>query len=133
MKTNAFRKLGQSVLVATVLTVFSQIQSMAQTTASAKPTETLGTMETAVYQVPETTKFKVHFINPSARKTTVKLLNAKDEVLYTEVVTNQNYIRKFDLENLADGMYHFEISNGQQKIRKDVELQTTTARNVQIQ
>lgn len=133
MKASAFSRLGHSVLAATLLTVFTQVSSFGQSMATAKPVESLAALETAIYQIPETTKFKVHFVNPSGHKITVQLRNASDEVVYSETVSDKNYIRKFDLENLTDGMYHFDIVDGKQHIRKEVEIQTVSARSVQVQ
>jgi flagellar hook assembly protein FlgD len=133
MKTNAFRKLGQGLLAAILLTIGTQVSSFGQSLANATPPTSLAPagLEAVVYQVPETTKFKVHFLNHSENPVTVRLLDANNQVIYSESITAKNYLRKFDLENLSDGNYRFEISNGKQRIKKEVGLQTVTARSVQ--
>ena len=140
MKTSSvFRGLGQSIVAAFALTVFASFSSQAQSAdriqpkpfAIAQPAP--AGLETAVYQVPQTTKFKVHFVNSTGKTVTVKLRDANRNVLYTESVSAKNYIRKFDLEPLGDGKYQFEITGGGQTVVRQVDLQTVTARTVQIQ
>lgn len=133
---NSFSTTGQGILVGLMLTVSTSVGSFAQSMASAKPTEVIvapAALQAVVYQVPETTKFKVHFQNHSGKKVTVTLRDASNQVIYSEVVASTNYVRKFDLEELNDGSYHFEISNGNQNIIKEVALQTVNARNVKVQ
>lgn len=134
MKT--FLKGGKGILVGLMLTTVITMSGYAQTMASGNKSETLAApkaLEAVMYQIPETTKFKVHFLNNSGRKVTVQLRDAQNQLVYSEVVSGKNYIRKFDLNNLSDGAYRFEISNGNQYIVKEVALQTVSARSVQVE
>ncbi|MCU0354465.1 MAG: hypothetical protein MUD08_12125 [Cytophagales bacterium] len=138
-KSSVFRGLSQGLVAAFALTVFASFSSPAQSAASVQPKmfslmqPAPAALETAVYQVPQTTKFKVHFVNNTGKAVTVKLLDAGRNVLYTESVSAKNYIRKFDLEPLGDGKYQFEITGGGQTVVRQVDLQTVTARTVQVQ
>jgi len=137
MKTmNSIRKAGHVMLAVVMLAAFTQVSSSAQSMASAEPNKTITVpagLQVIVYQVPETTRFKVHVLNNSGQPVMVRLRNAGNQLLYSEKVTDKNYSRKFDLEKLTDGAYQFEITNGDQQVVKEVTLQTVTARNVQVQ
>jgi len=133
---NSFRRWGQGLFAGIVLAAFTQVNSFGQSMASASQPEALAApsgLQTAVYQIPETTKFKVHFVNNSSHPVTIQLRDARNQVIYSEKISGKNYIRKFDLEQLGDGTYTFEINNGSQRIVKEVDLHTVRARSVQVQ
>ncbi len=138
MKTMlSFRSLSKGIVAGVILTVCSQFSSFAQSTNTAsKPVESLGettTLQAAVYQIPGTTKVKIHFLNPSSKDVHLTLKTADNQVVYTEFAGEKKYIRKFDMKDLQDGMYYFQLSNGTQTITKEIALQTVSARNVAIQ
>ncbi len=89
-------------------------------------------LQVAVYQVENTTKFKLHFENSASRPVTLTLKNAANQVVHREVVSSPKYIRKFELGNIQDGTYTFEISNSQERITKEIQLQTLAARSLQV-
>jgi hypothetical protein len=90
------------------------------------------TLKVAVYQVEDTPKFKVHFENHDNSPVVLRIRNAANKVLHEEVVREGKYVRKFDLVNMADGDYTFEIANGKENISKGIQLQTLSARTLQI-
>ncbi len=89
-------------------------------------------LQVAVYQVENTTKFKLHFENSASRPVTLTLKNAANKVIHQEVVASPKYIRKFELGNMQDGTYTFEISNSQERITKEIQLQTLAARSIRV-
>ena len=141
MKTpSSFRKSGRMVLAAIAFTAFGGGAAFSQTLASAQQPGPAGLpapsgLTVIAYQVPETTKFKVHFQNPSGERVRIVLKNDRHESVYAEDVTNtkRGYIRKFDMKDMADGTYRFEVSSGQQKVTREIGLQTTLARSVLVQ
>ena len=134
-----FRKQSQIVLTALAFTALSGGAAFSQTLASAKqpgPVELPAPFGLTViaYQVPETTKFKVHFQNLSGESVRIVLKNDRHESVYVEDVANtkRSYIRKFDMKDMADGTYRFEITSGSQKVTKEISLQTMVARSVLV-
>jgi len=89
-------------------------------------------MRVAVYQLENSSKFKVHFENIAEAPVVIRIRNSSNKVLHEEVVKDKKYVRKFDLESMADGNYTFEITNKEESYTKEIELQTLTARTIQI-
>jgi hypothetical protein len=89
-------------------------------------------LKVAVYQVENTTKFKVHFENYDDSPVVLRIRAANNKVLHQEVVRDGKYVRKFDLGNMNDGDYTFEIANGKENVSKAIQLQTLSARTLQI-
>jgi len=141
MKTMlSFRTVSQGILAGIALAAFVQSASSAQILASAKQPDPKAITAPAseslmvlAYQIPGTPKVKVHIHNLNGDKLSLRLKDANGNVIYTEIVSTANYIRRFNLEALPDGNYVFEVGNGAQRIQKFVDLQTVTARNMQVQ
>lgn len=58
------------------------------------------------------------------RRVTVRLLDANQAVVYTETFRRAvaNHWLKFDFEGMKAGVYGFEISDGSQKITRQIEI-----------
>jgi len=92
------------------------------------------TLHTAVFHLPNSVKFKAIAKSSTQGKMTVRIRNAKNEVVFSDFQRNvDGYYRTFDLSNLADGAYTFEISNGSETRRQTVNIETTFARTVSVQ
>ncbi|MBC7922482.1 MAG: hypothetical protein H7Z75_15490 [Ferruginibacter sp.] len=89
-------------------------------------------LQAAVYQVENTTKFKIHFENTSSNPVVIRIKNGADAVIHEEVILDRKYIRKFDLEQLADGKYTLEISNEQERVTKEIELRTQPVQTMHL-
>jgi len=87
----------------------------------------------AVFQVENTLKFKVHLENYANDDVKIKIRNSAKKVVYEERVKDASkYIRKFDFSTMADGDYTFEVSNSKESYSKDINLQTLSARTLQV-
>ena len=136
----AGRMTGHALAGAALLTLLTATGAAAQSHAYAHhfekpvPTEIYKphSLKVAVYQVENTPKFKVHFENSDHSPVVLRIRNAANRVLHEEVVREGKYVRKFDLANMADGDYTFEIANGKENISKGIQLQTLSARTLQI-
>lgn len=84
------------------------------------------TFDVGMYRITNSMKVNVMIEKKSGKSLEISLLNEKNEVIYTEYVSKKvnKFAKKFDLEGLADGKYRFEISNGKEKITKEVNLET---------
>jgi hypothetical protein len=113
---------------ATVLTLATAPMTM----AASGPGPEASTLQSAVFQLPNSLKFKT-VIAPADSKLSVVIRNQKNEAIYSEAMKhNQGYIRTFDFSTLPDGEYTFEISNGQQTQSKTFKIETTSARVVNV-
>jgi hypothetical protein len=136
----AGRGAGNALAGAALLSLLTFTGAAAQSHAYAhhfdKPVPTKiykpHSLKVAVYQVENTAKFKVHFENYDASPVVLRIRGANNKVLHEEVVREGKYIRKFDLAPMADGDYTFEIANGKENISKTIQLQTLSARTLQI-
>jgi hypothetical protein len=101
-----------------------------------KPEKTLPfkphSLQVAVYQVENTSKFKVHFENLADTPVMLRIKNSSNKVIHSEVVKDKKYVRKFNLDNMADGSYTFEITNKDESYTKEIQLETLSARTIQI-
>lgn len=72
------------------------------------------------------TKMNLLLENPYGIKLKIRLLNEKNEVVYNESVGRKQtkYWRKFDMSQLKDGRYRFEVSNGVETQSREVDLST---------
>jgi|GEM_PF-921600 len=137
----AGRMTGNALAGAALLSLLTLTGAAAQSHAYAHhfnkpvPTEIYKphSLKVAVYQVDNTAKFKVHFENSDPSVVVLRIRNAAHKVLHEEVVRDGKYVRKFDLGNMNDGDYTFEIANGKESVLKSIQLQTLSARTLQIQ
>lgn len=71
---------------------------------------------------------KVNFLLEKAagKKLTVSLRNAKGDILFSENISKNatGYARRFDMNELADGQYHIEVTDGETIVKKDISLNT---------
>jgi hypothetical protein len=117
---------------ATVLATVLTLATAPMTLAASGPGPEASTLQSAVFQLPNSLKFKT-VIAPADSKLSVVIRNQKNEAIYSEAMKhNQGYIRTFDLGTLPDGEYTFEISNGQQTQSQTFKIETTSARVVNV-
>jgi hypothetical protein len=73
-------------------------------------------------------KFKLTADNLQ-KKTYIVIKNTKGEILYNEYVSNtEEFSKVYDLSNLSDGEYFFEMISGKEKIVKSFEISTSVKR-----
>jgi hypothetical protein len=73
-------------------------------------------------------KFKLTLDNLD-KKTYVAIKNAAGEVMYSEFTyKTENFSKVYDLTNLADGEYYFEVITGKEKLTKSFQIATSVNR-----
>lgn len=79
-----------------------------------------------MYQTINSTKMNLLVEKTGSDKIYVVLKDAKNEVLYAETIAKKDakYWRKFDMADLKDGNYRFEVSNGKETVVKEISLAT---------
>ncbi|MFN8352957.1 MAG: hypothetical protein U0Y10_00800 [Spirosomataceae bacterium] len=118
MKTLVKTLMLAAVVAASTVSAFAEEPT--ETTAKKKA------FSVGMYQSVNTTKMNLIVEKSAADRVFVALKNDKDEVLYSETIAKKDakYWRKFDLSDLQDGKYRFEISSGRDKVVKEVNLST---------
>jgi hypothetical protein len=73
----------------------------------------------------ENMKFRLSALNPSSKFMNITILKG-DDVFYNQSVRQDLYDYVFDLSSLEDGNYQLMVSNGKEKISKNILIQTAT-------
>jgi hypothetical protein len=84
-----------------------------------------------VFAVYGTAKCKVVFTR-GASAVTVRLKNQSGQVLYEEVVTAPSYSRRFDLSELPDARYFFELQTPEERYVRVIKLDTQASRTLAV-
>lgn len=92
---------------------------------------TLNTIENEVLLKPLAgMKFKLVVANISG-KATITIKNENGDVMHTEYASkSEDFSKIFDLSDLTDGNYYFEIANGSEKLVKSFKISTEVKRTV---
>ncbi|WP_221390496.1 hypothetical protein [Dyadobacter sp. NIV53] len=92
-------------------------------------------LSAGMFQVVNTSKVKLAVDKGTDGRLLVKLKDGSGRTLYTETYgkNSEQYRRVFDMDGMNDGKYYFELSYGDQKLIKEVQIQTSTGRSISIQ
>ncbi|MFC5407831.1 hypothetical protein ACFPMF_00825 [Larkinella bovis] len=90
--------------------------------------ETKSTFQSAVYPMANSMKVSVNINKPKDCPVKVRLLNESGETLSVLKLgkDNESSSIRFDLNNLGDGVYKVEVSDGVRTDVKEVKVQTST-------
>jgi hypothetical protein len=85
------------------------------------------TFRIGMYQTKGAAKMNIMLEKIIGKSVTITLKNEDGEILNTSTVrkNTESYHGKFDMSELGDGKYTFEISDGHETIRKTVVLDTS--------
>lgn len=75
-------------------------------------------------------KFHIAILNPAARSVTITI-QRKDDLLFTETITNDRYENIYDLDQLEDGNYLITVRGGKEKFTRNISIHTETNVNRQ--
>ena len=73
----------------------------------------------------ENLKFRLTALNP-ASKYMIITIEKGDDVLFNQSVRQDMFDYVFDLSSLDDGNYRLMVSNGKEKISKNIQIETAT-------
>lgn len=92
-------------------------------------------LSAGLFQLINTNKIKLAVDKGTEKRLQVILKDAGGRVIYNEMYNKdaEQYRRVFDLEGMNDGTYYFELLYGDQKLVKEVQIQTSTGRSISIQ
>ncbi|MDR6564483.1 MULTISPECIES: hypothetical protein [unclassified Arcicella] len=110
------------------IAVLSVMSFVASATNTNEPANTKKSFAVGMYQTINTMKMNVLIEKSTNKNLYISLKNEKGDVLHKEKVgkANEKYHGKFDLSELQDGKYSFEITDGESKIVKTVNIGTKT-------
>lgn len=98
--------------------------------------ETAGrsTIQASLYKVAESNKVKLSVDKSSDDKLKITLKDDNGRLYYSEVYNENDsrYRRVFDLNEMNDGKYTFELLYNNQKVVKTVEIQSTSDKQISL-
>ncbi|TDB63976.1 hypothetical protein [Arundinibacter roseus] len=83
--------------------------------------------QVGMYRVKDSLSMKLLLEKQAGERVVVRLLNQSGETLHEEFLGKKmkKYARSFDFSQIKDGRYTLEISNGDERILKEIRLSTT--------
>ena len=93
------------------------------------------TLDAALYKVMATNKVKLSVDKNANDRLRVILKDKAGKIYYSESF-NENvskYRRIFDLEEMGDGTYYFEMISKKKKLVKEVQIESTSAKFISLQ
>lgn len=116
------KTIFQQVLMTLLLGLIVPV-SNAQITASGEPDSDKSAFEVSMFLGTQE-KINLMLAVRKPKKVTIRLKDAKNTVLYQESLSKvpASHWRKFDFEGMKTGVYYLEISDGEQKAVRQIEV-----------
>jgi len=91
-------------------------------------------LNAAVFQLNHTNKVKLAVNKGSDSHLKIVLKDKDGRTFYAETYgkEQEKYRRVFDLEDMTDGTYYFELTSGDQKLTKEIDIHTNRDRVISI-
>lgn len=142
-----YGKLKSKKIAMKIMTISKTVFALALTfsvTSFASEKKEIGTNSTttnpiaikaAIFQLSHSNKVKLAVDKGTGSRLRVVLKDKGGRMLYSEMYSKYDamYRRVFDLEDLGDGIYFFELGYDDQRIVKEIEIQTNRERVISIQ
>lgn len=78
-------------------------------------------------------RFKLAFENPLKQKTKVTIVDKENTVFFNDYPTpTAQYVKAFNVSDLADGDYTFIVETGTEKMKKDFVIRTQSFRGAAV-
>lgn len=131
MKKNTINIIKALAIVLTLATATTE--GMAQTKATSGKVSSTEKVSNLSVQDLGSLRFKLAFENPLKQKMKISLVDKENNVFYDDYSVGQTqYVKAFNLANLADGEYTFVVESGKDKITKAFEIRTQTFRGISL-
>jgi hypothetical protein len=132
METNT-KKIMKTLALVLALATATATEGMAQTKAASGKISSSDKVSNLSVQDMGSLRFKLAFENPLRQKTKIYLLDKNNDVYFNEYTTGTaQYVRAFNLSDLADGEYTFVVESGKDKLTKEFVIKTQTFRGVSL-
>jgi hypothetical protein len=93
------------------------------------------TFDAVLYQVKNTNKVKLAIDKGDESRLRIVLKDKVGKIFYSEVVNQSElkYRRTFDLDEMHDGTYYFELSYKGQKLTKEVDIRSINEKLISLE
>ncbi|MCE7066517.1 hypothetical protein [Dyadobacter sp. CY326] len=90
--------------------------------------------DAALYKINDTNKVKLSVNKSAGDNLRIILKDKSGKVYYNEMFSENDakYRRVFDLDEVGDGVYYFEVINNKQKLVKQVEIESTSEKLISL-
>lgn len=116
------------ILINNVLTAQTAHQGVrySATVSKMKQPQNLPSFEAAITPEENNQKFVLEVENPAKKRLLVTMYHSFYGEVFRKEIKEETCRHRFDMSKAEDGLYIVEISNGKEKIRKHIEINTYT-------
>lgn len=109
-------------------------ETISQDFNSVVPEVTNPAIALGMYQIQDSQRMNLLIENQGNKSAELRLKSEDGSVLYSETISKniKKYSRKFNLANLTDGNYSFEVQSGTDKVIKEMSITTKNGQQVAI-
>jgi hypothetical protein len=131
MKISNLSKLFCALALTLSLASFTTDKKNSEDKASSKGV----VFDAALYKVAQTNKVKLSVDKGEGDKLRVILKDKAGKIYYSELFSQKDakYRRVFDLEEMTDGTYYFELFNNKNRLVKEVQIHSTSEKLISLQ
>ena len=133
MKISVVSKFVLSLTLSLSLVSFSYAKENKAEKTDKKAKASVATFDASLYKLINTNKVKLAIDKIPEASVNGILRDNKGNIVYQEILKKNDdrpYRRVFDVEGMADGKYHFELYNKDNKIIKKLEIETSNSKEV---
>lgn len=100
-----------------------------------KSTAKVQSFDAALYKINESNKVRLSVDKKENERLRVVLKDKAGKIYYSEVFNERDtkYRRVFNLDEMGDGTYYFELSHQKEKLVKEVNIESTNTKMVSLQ
>lgn len=100
-----------------------------------KETASAVTFDAALYRINDTNKVRLSVDKTENDRLRVVLKDKGGKIYYSEVYNQRDskYRRVFDLDEMGDGTYYFELFHNKNKLVKEVNIQSTSSKMISLE
>ncbi|SEI71451.1 hypothetical protein SAMN05216327_103393 [Dyadobacter sp. SG02] len=100
-----------------------------------KETASAVVFDAALYKIGDTNKVRLSVDKSANERLRVVLKDKSGKIYYSEVFNERDtkYRRVFNLDEMTDGTYYFELSHKKDKKVKEVNIESTSAKMISLQ
>lgn len=91
--------------------------------------------DAALYKINDSNKVRLSVDKAENERLRVVLKDKAGKIYYSEVFNQHDskYRRVFDLDEMGDGIYYFELSQKNSKLVKEVNIESTSSKMISLQ
>lgn len=114
---------------------FASIAGDKKKNSEEKETASAVKFDAALYKINDTNKVKLSVNKNENDRLRVVLKDKGGKVYYSEVFNEKDskYRRVFNLDEMSDGTYYFELIHKKDKLVKEVNIQSTNSKQISLQ